>query len=185
MTMPKNFTLPENLGPCAKAEVKCTLIATDGSRFVGGNWCENPQPKCPRAPGEGYEKCKTICKQLGHAEEVARMLAGDKAVGARAYLEGHRHACENCQVVLFGAGVESLSIKAPPAESEVPADIHTPLNAIYQAVKGATMLLAQGRTWGIGLGMTEYAKKLLIAQHGAEAIAVLANCTTIKEEANA
>lgn len=103
------------LGPCAKLQVRCTIVTPDGSRFIGENWCASPQPVCPRAPGEGYEKCKTVCGQLGHAEEVAVMLAGDAARGAHAYVENHTHACRNCQEVLFGeAGIKALTIGAPP-----------------------------------------------------------------------
>lgn len=100
-------------GPCAKTTTRCTLVTPDGEHIVGENWCENPQPSCPREPGEGYEKCKNICRQVGHAEEVAVMLAGDKARGARAYLEGHTYACMNCQHTLLGAGVRSLTVGAP------------------------------------------------------------------------
>lgn len=95
---------------CAKQRVVCTLVTPDGERIVGENYCRNPQTACPRAPGEGYEKCATVCGQAGHAEQVAVRLAGDKARGARAFLEGHTYACRECQETLFGAGVESLKI---------------------------------------------------------------------------
>lgn len=97
-------------GKCAKATIKCTLATHDYKHFVGENWCENPQETCPRQLGEGYEKCKDICKQIGHAEEVA----GDKALGTRAYIEGHTYACMKCQHILFDAGVKSISIGSPP-----------------------------------------------------------------------
>ena len=97
-------------GPCAKTHVTCTIVATDGRKFVGSNWCGNAQPVCPREPGEGYEKCKSICHQSGHAEEDAVRLAGDAAKGATAYLHGHTYACMNCQHALFGAGVKFLSV---------------------------------------------------------------------------
>ena len=100
-------------GPCAKTTVRCTLVTPEGERFVGENWCANPQDKCPRAPGEGYEKCITICQQEGHAEIVALRVAGTKAVGSRAYIEGHTYACMNCQHGLFAAGVRSLTVGAP------------------------------------------------------------------------
>lgn len=101
------------MGPCAKQVVTCTLIAKDGERFVGRNDCANPQAVCPRVPGEGYDKCKTVCDQRGHAEEQALALSGPKASGATAYVEGHSWACQNCQQALFGAGVKFLSIGAP------------------------------------------------------------------------
>lgn len=105
------------IGPCAKTTVRCTLVAPDGTQYVGQNWCANPQPVCPRAPGEGYEKCKSICSQEGHAEAVAVRIAGANAKGTRAYLEGHTYACQNCQETLFGAGVLSLTVGSPPALS--------------------------------------------------------------------
>lgn len=103
------------MGPCAKAQIKCTLVTVNGDHVVGENWCLNPQPVCPRAPGEDYTKCQTICRQLGHAEEMAVRIAGAHARGARAFLEGHTYACMNCQHSLFDAGVASLSRGAPTA----------------------------------------------------------------------
>lgn len=104
---------PKTYGPCAKATVRCTLVTPSGEHIVGTNRCANPQPKCPRGPGEDYTKCTAICQQQGHAEQVAVLLAGEKARGARAFLEGHTYACMNCQHALFGAGVVSLSIGKP------------------------------------------------------------------------
>jgi hypothetical protein len=101
------------MGPCAKTQVRCTLVTPYGALFVGENACANPQPTCPRLPGEGYEKCKSICRQLGHAETVALQRAAEKALGARAYIEGHDHARRDCQIALFAAGVRSLTIGAP------------------------------------------------------------------------
>lgn len=98
-------------GPCAKVQVTCTLTFSDGARFTGRNDCDAPQQTCPRLPGEGYEKCKTICKQLGHAEQVAADLAeaaGKNLAGARALIVGHTYACRECQERLFSAGVISI-----------------------------------------------------------------------------
>lgn len=95
---------------CAKLKVTCTLVTASGETIVGENYCRNPQAVCPRSPGEDYTKCKTICDQVGHAEVVAAMLAGDKASGATAHLKGHSYYCRDCQETLFAAGVVSLSI---------------------------------------------------------------------------
>ncbi|HEX7906729.1 MAG TPA: hypothetical protein VF534_01370 [Paraburkholderia sp.] len=106
------------IGPCVKATVRCTLITSSGERIVGENWCHNPQSVCPRADmptGVGYELCKSMCQQEGHAETVALRVAGDKARGAHAYIEGHTYACPSCQQSLFGSGVAALTIGAPPA----------------------------------------------------------------------
>jgi deoxycytidylate deaminase len=102
------------IGPCAKTKVKCTIITRDGERFVGENLCGNAQSVCPRLPGEGYEKCKSICQTIGHAEEVALIKAGSKAKGARAYIEGHTWACQSCQILMFSKGIEAFTVGVPP-----------------------------------------------------------------------
>lgn len=102
------------MGPCAKQTVICTLITQEGERFVGTNACASPQEVCPRLPGEGYEKCKSICDQRGHAEEQALRAAGTKAKGSHAYIEGHVWCCQNCQIELFRNGVAALTVGSPP-----------------------------------------------------------------------
>lgn len=108
----------ESTGPCAKQVVRCTLVAPGGQRVVGTNYCRNPQASCPREPGEDYTKCKTVCQQVGHAEEVAVMIAGPLAKGSKAYIEGHTYVCENCESVLMKAGVASMEISPPPLTTE-------------------------------------------------------------------
>lgn len=101
------------IGNCAKRVVTCTLVTPSGERIVGKNWCSNPQHTCPRDEIDDYSKCKSVCQQWGHAEEVAAVIAGPKALGARAYIEGHSYACRNCQEALFSAGVASISVGTP------------------------------------------------------------------------
>lgn len=91
---------------CAKKQVFAYLHARDGRVFVGTNDCRNPQPACPRAPGEGYEKCRTICDQTGHAETNVLRAAGDAARDSTVLLVGHDHYCRACQGALFDAGVK-------------------------------------------------------------------------------
>lgn len=98
------------LGPCAKRRVICTIVAPGGQRFVGSNDCRNPQQVCPRIPGEGYDKCKSVCQQVGHAEVVALALAGPRARGAHAVINGHYYACETCSRLMRDAGVESVTV---------------------------------------------------------------------------
>jgi deoxycytidylate deaminase len=98
------------MGPCAKQVVKCAIVFPDGDYVVGENWCANPQKECPRTVGDGYEKCKSICQQEGHAEQVALRMAGEKSKGANAFLVGHTHACKDCQEAMFAAGVKSFSV---------------------------------------------------------------------------
>lgn len=99
---------------CARRVVKATLIAADGRRFIGWNYCENPQPVCPRLPGEGYGPCVTVCRQPAHAEVVALDLAGDAARGATVYVEGHTYACGACLDTARRVGA-SVVLGAPPA----------------------------------------------------------------------
>lgn len=101
------------MGPCAKTTVRCTTVAPDGKQYVGENLCFSPQVRCPREPGEGYEKCTSICHQVGHAEAVAAYLAGDRATGGTAYVEGHTYACEPCKTALAAIGVLDVRIGAP------------------------------------------------------------------------
>ena len=102
----------EALGPCAKQRVRCKITCLDGGVVTGENYCLTPQTKCPREPGEGYEKCKSICNQLGHAEQVAACYADTyKMGGASAELSGHTYFCMDCQHALFKVGVKWLSIK--------------------------------------------------------------------------
>lgn len=98
-------------GPCAKRQVRCVIIAADNAtRFTGENDCANPQSVCPRLPGEGYEKCQSICQQSGHAEAEAVKLAGDSAKGSSAQLFGHYWICEPCGRALRDAGVASVTV---------------------------------------------------------------------------
>lgn len=98
-------------GPCAKRVVECDIEAFGGAeRFSGTNDCANPQAVCPRAPGEGYEKCQTICQQGEHAEIKALNAAGDKARGGIARIWGHYYICEPCGRALRDAGVHYVEI---------------------------------------------------------------------------
>lgn len=100
-------------GPCARRLVTCDLMTADGPTFVGSNDCENAQEVCPRAPGEGYEKCSTICQQGAHAEIKALNLALDNGYdtrGAHAIIQGHYYICEPCGRALRDAGVRVVRL---------------------------------------------------------------------------
>lgn len=106
------------IGPCAKRQVIATLVLPCGLDFVGENVCRNPQPVCPREPEEGYEKCVSVCAQVGHAEVVALTQALHRVHlsslrGGKLYVEGHDHACPNCRSLAGLLGVD-IVIGEPP-----------------------------------------------------------------------
>ncbi|MBC8738574.1 hypothetical protein F6X40_17590 [Paraburkholderia sp. UCT31] len=108
---------PEGSGPCCKQTVKATIVATDGIRFVGTNHCMRPQSTCAREgmpTGVGYELCKSVCEQDGHAEVNAVRIAADHARGATLYLEGHTYACQPCQKTASAAGIVEIIVGPPP-----------------------------------------------------------------------
>lgn len=109
---------PDGRGPCAKRRVQCLIYPVGMAGIYGENDCANPQAVCPREPGEGYEKCKTICQQAGHAEIVALRKAeewtanaGANLVGATAYVRGHYWICEPCGAALKAAGIAKVVIE--------------------------------------------------------------------------
>lgn len=108
-------------GPCAKQTVTATLVASDGTHFKATNHCDTPQNTCPRGgmpTGKGYELCKSVCNQRAHAEVNAIKLAGDKALGARIFIEGHTYACERCLEAAKIAGVAEILIGKRVDEQE-------------------------------------------------------------------
>jgi Cytidine and deoxycytidylate deaminase zinc-binding region len=100
-------------GPCAKQVVFCEIHTIDGDTYIGSNHCRNPQLKCPREPGEGYDKCKTICNQFAHAEVSAlnKALEADaNLILSHAIVYGHTRCCEDCQNTLKSNGVNWVMI---------------------------------------------------------------------------
>jgi len=109
---------PRKVGACLKAQVRATLIAVDGTRFIGTNGIMREVGACPRATLPsfvGYAPCKDVCKQPSHAEVSAILLAGEQAEGATIYLEGHHAPCPDCVAAANAAGVAQIIVSAPPA----------------------------------------------------------------------
>ena len=107
------------LGRCAKRHVICTIGWWKQGQYqaaVGANLCRNPQEVCPRLPGEGYEKCHTVCQTIGHAEEVALGLLlaqgwdPKDADRCSAEIVGHNCICHACGSLLQEAGVSYIAI---------------------------------------------------------------------------
>lgn len=100
---------------CAKQPVHCAIFDAEGRLLtVGSNHCTRPQDVCPRAPGEDYGKCMTVCQQEGHAEIQALRHASLHQLdmrGGEAVISGHYHACEPCARALRDAGIVRITIK--------------------------------------------------------------------------
>lgn len=92
-------------------------IIMKGGEFVsmGSNEIHTDVEVCPRIgmkSGEGYELCKSICKQNHHAEVDACLKAGDRANGATLILIGHTYCCDNCKRVMEEHGIVDIKIVA-------------------------------------------------------------------------
>lgn len=94
-------------GPCAKRRTQAVLTGKSGKVYVAENVCLNPQPVCPRAEGEGYEKCSAICQQVGHAEPQVLNQAGSDAVGGTLRVS-HWYVCEDCARLCQAAGIAHI-----------------------------------------------------------------------------
>lgn len=98
---------------CAKRRVICILRDDSGREARGENSCANPQTTCPRLPGEGYDKCTSVCGQHGHAEVMAlRRWREDygRAVPTLALIRGHFYVCGRCQRAMDHAGIRTCDI---------------------------------------------------------------------------
>jgi deoxycytidylate deaminase len=99
---------------CLK-QTTIAVIMKDGKFIdIGNNSIRNKEIKvCPREgmkTGEGYEKCKDICKQVNHAEVDACNHARGRAHGGTLYLIGHSYACNNCIEIMKKYGIKELVI---------------------------------------------------------------------------
>ena len=79
---------------------------------------------CPRIihncpTGTGYEYCKTVCKQEGHAEVMASRDAlknGHNLKGASLYLDGHWWVCEPCWNEIIKNGILRVFLRKDSME---------------------------------------------------------------------
>jgi len=104
-----------------KKQQTLAIIENDGKFWVGRNNCKNYVAVCPRdiqgcKTGEGYELCKTVCEQEGHAEVMACKAAGDGARGGTLYLFGHWYCCDDCKRVMKEYGIENIKIMGEKSE---------------------------------------------------------------------
>lgn len=103
--------------PCAKQTVTAKLVCPDGTVFTDTNWCHNNVQKCPREvnhmeSGQGYDLCRTVCRQEGHAEVNVCHKAEGHTQGAVLYLTGHTYVCDHCKAILAMHGVTEIHIQS-------------------------------------------------------------------------
>lgn len=96
-------------GWCAKRRVTALLIGASGKVYAGENACLTPRQVCPREPGEGYAKCKSMCGQLHHAEIQCLIQAGEDARGGKIFVDYH-YVCDDCIAALSAAGVTDIKV---------------------------------------------------------------------------
>jgi deoxycytidylate deaminase len=97
-----------------KKQTTLAVIMKDGKLIsIGTNEIHEDIKECPRIgmkTGDGYELCKSICKQKSHAEVDACLKAGDNANGGTLYLIGHTYFCDNCKEVMDKFGIKEVII---------------------------------------------------------------------------
>ncbi len=79
--------------------------------------CPRAILKCPT--GEGYELCKSVCEQEGHAEVMAindALAKGEDLAGADMYLDGHWWVCKPCWDEIIRAGIKNVYLRSDSAE---------------------------------------------------------------------
>lgn len=91
------------------------LQATASSGRTTASTRSRPARAATCRPVWGYEKCKEICQQEGHAEVIAGRIAERLNLrGGIAYIEGHTYACAPCQEALLRIGVVAFMFAPPP-----------------------------------------------------------------------
>jgi len=79
--------------------------------------CPRVVHNCPT--GTGYEFCKTVCQQEGHAEVMAvhdAVTNENHIAGADLYLDGHWWCCEPCWNKMIDAGINRVFLRIDSIE---------------------------------------------------------------------
>ena len=93
---------------CAKKVVTAVLSTSDGRQYTGTNSCDHPVIDCPRIKGEGYAKCKYICRQPCHAEIDAMRQAylNGSPLKRGKMIVSHHRVCDDCQQAMTEAEID-------------------------------------------------------------------------------
>ena len=98
---------------CLKQTTVAVIMKDKKLLGIGINLINNENiTECPRKnsnTGEDYDKCRNICGQIGHAEEMACEIAGkENCKDATLYLIGHTYACIHCKLKMREYGIKQL-----------------------------------------------------------------------------
>lgn len=103
---------------CLKQSTAAVVVKNGGIVGRGANAgkrvdvCPRIVHNCPT--GTGYEYCKDVCKQEGHAEIMAIRDASKKTKilkGASLYLAGHWWICKPCWDEIIKVGISRVYLK--------------------------------------------------------------------------
>lgn len=101
------------MNQCKKQTTVAVIVKDNQLISIGTNEIHADIEECPRqgmASGEGYELCRTICKQKHHAEVDACIKAGEQAKGATLVLIGHTYCCSGCKRTMKEYGIKEIKI---------------------------------------------------------------------------
>ncbi len=92
------------------------VVVREGKIIGRGSNAAKKVDRCPRSEqgfqtGEGYDQCRSVCGQQGHAEVMAIKDAycrTDDLTGADLYLYGHWWCCADCWAVMIRAGIRNV-----------------------------------------------------------------------------
>lgn len=103
---------------CVK-QPTAAVIVKDGKIVGRGVNAGKRVDVCPRVihncpTGTGYEFCKVVCKQEGHAEVMAirdALKKNDDLRSASLYLDGHWWICKPCWDEIIKAGISRVFLR--------------------------------------------------------------------------
>ena len=100
--------------PTAAVIVKNRKIISRGTNKIKIKVDICPRKRLGYSSGTGYEICKSVCGQEGHAEAMAIRDTPKKAEnlkGASLYLDGHWWICKDCWDKIIKAGISRVYLR--------------------------------------------------------------------------
>ena len=97
----------DGLYKCADKSVTACIKTESGVMYWGMNLQRVAVDFCPRAVGDGYELCQSICKQVSHAEIAAikKWREAGAVLPAVIYVSGANKICSDCMAAIVEVGL--------------------------------------------------------------------------------